>query len=171
MVRLHEACEDAKGVTWSWSSAIGELFDRIFARGHYTEQAAAKIGRTIAQVVQLYHDNGVMHRDLKPENFLFAGKFEDSPLNGSCISVFFKPGFCFYHQLQICICACRSCSKSPGMKFFSGPVHRGGRQRDLHGAGAAHEELRPGGGRLERHDDPVRLLAARGAEVTFFVNE
>jgi calcium-dependent protein kinase len=96
VVRLKEACEDARGVHLVMELCEGgELFDRIFARGHYTERAAAKIGRTIAQVVQLCHDNGVMHRDLKPENFLFASKSEDSPLKAIDfgLSVFFKPGF------------------------------------------------------------------------------
>ncbi|CAM0952394.1 unnamed protein product [Alopecurus aequalis] len=95
VVRLREACEDAKGVHLIMELCEGgELFDRIFARNHYTERAAAKIGRTIAQVVQLFHDNGVMHRDLKPENFLFASKAEDSPLKAIDfgLSVFFKPG-------------------------------------------------------------------------------
>ncbi|KAF8646181.1 hypothetical protein HU200_065941 [Digitaria exilis] len=50
----------------------GELFDRIVARGHYTERAAAAVTRTIVEVVQMCHRHGVMHRDLKPENFLFA---------------------------------------------------------------------------------------------------
>ncbi|XP_074567790.1 calcium-dependent protein kinase 15-like [Curcuma longa] len=57
----------------------GELFDRIIAKGHYSERA------------------GVMHRDLKPENFLFLNKREDSPLKATDfgLSVFFKPGEVF----------------------------------------------------------------------------
>jgi len=31
----------------------GELFDRIVARGHYTERAAAGVMRTIVEVVQV----------------------------------------------------------------------------------------------------------------------
>eukprot|EP00250_Pteridium_aquilinum_P008659 c18110_g1_i1 orf=2-604(-) len=58
----------------------GELFDRIVARGHYHERAAANVTRTIVEVVQACHQHGVMHRDLKPENFLFANKKENSPL-------------------------------------------------------------------------------------------
>ncbi|OMO91171.1 hypothetical protein CCACVL1_07201, partial [Corchorus capsularis] len=58
----------------------GELFDRIVARGHYTERAAANVAKTIAEVVRMCHENGVMHRDLKPENFLFANKKEHAPL-------------------------------------------------------------------------------------------
>ncbi|XP_052173849.1 calcium-dependent protein kinase 8-like [Diospyros lotus] len=72
----------------------GELFDRIVARGHYTERAAAVVTRTIVEVIQMCHKHGVMHRDLKPENFLFANKKEQSPLKAIDfgLSVFFKPG-------------------------------------------------------------------------------
>uniref|UniRef100_A0A803PTN0 non-specific serine/threonine protein kinase n=1 Tax=Cannabis sativa TaxID=3483 RepID=A0A803PTN0_CANSA len=72
----------------------GELFDRIVARGHYTERAAAAVMRTIVEVVQSCHKHGVMHRDLKPENFLFANKKETSPLKAIDfgLSMFFKPG-------------------------------------------------------------------------------
>ncbi|GMH11479.1 hypothetical protein Nepgr_013320 [Nepenthes gracilis] len=72
----------------------GELFDRIVARGHYTERAAAAVTKTIVEVVQMCHMDGVMHRDLKPENFLFANKKENSPLMAIDfgLSVFFKPG-------------------------------------------------------------------------------
>eukprot|EP00249_Psilotum_nudum_P019488 c27279_g1_i1 orf=1-792(-) len=72
----------------------GELFDRIVARGHYSERAAAEVTRTIVEVVQVCHKHGVMHRDLKPENFLFANKKENSPLKAIDfgLSVFFKPG-------------------------------------------------------------------------------
>ncbi|CAE5964147.1 unnamed protein product [Arabidopsis arenosa] len=72
----------------------GELFDRIVARGHYTERAAATVARTIAEVVRMCHVNGVMHRDLKPENFLFANKKENSALKAIDfgLSVLFKPG-------------------------------------------------------------------------------
>ncbi|XP_051177536.1 calcium-dependent protein kinase 8 [Lolium perenne] len=72
----------------------GELFDRIVARGHYTERAAAAVTRTIVEVVQTCHRNGVIHRDLKPENFLYASKKESSPLKAIDfgLSVFFRPG-------------------------------------------------------------------------------
>ncbi|XP_050223865.1 calcium-dependent protein kinase 8-like [Mercurialis annua] len=72
----------------------GELFDRIVARGHYTERAAAAVMKTIVEVVQMCHKHGVMHRDLKPENFLFGNKKEVAPLKtiDFGLSVFFKPG-------------------------------------------------------------------------------
>nr|GEX38198.1 calcium-dependent protein kinase 8-like [Tanacetum cinerariifolium] len=75
----------------------GELFDRIVARGHYTERAAAAIMRTIVEIVKMCHKHGVMHRDLKPENFLFGNKKETAPLKAIDfgLSVFFEPGEIF----------------------------------------------------------------------------
>ncbi|RAL47635.1 hypothetical protein DM860_011373 [Cuscuta australis] len=72
----------------------GELFDRIVARGHYSERAAAALAKTVAEVVRVCHAHGVVHRDLKPENFLFANKKENSVLKAIDfgLSVFFKPG-------------------------------------------------------------------------------
>ncbi|CAL5423350.1 unnamed protein product [Camellia sinensis] len=72
----------------------GELFDRIVAKGHYTERAAAAVTRTIVEVIMMCHKHGVMHRDLKPENFLFANKKETADLKAIDfgLSVFFKPG-------------------------------------------------------------------------------
>ncbi|WVZ65542.1 hypothetical protein U9M48_014888 [Paspalum notatum var. saurae] len=95
VVGLREACEDDDGVHLVMELCEGgELFDRIFEREHYSERAAAKLARTIVEVVQLCHENGVMHRDLKPENFLFVNKSEDSPLKAIDfgLSVLFKPG-------------------------------------------------------------------------------
>ncbi|KHN35055.1 Calcium-dependent protein kinase 3 [Glycine soja] len=75
----------------------GELFDRIIAKGHYSERAAADLCRQIVTVVHDCHTMGVMHRDLKPENFLFLSKDENSPLKATDfgLSVFFKPGDVF----------------------------------------------------------------------------
>jgi calcium-dependent protein kinase len=98
VVRLREACcEDAGGGAVHLVMELcegGELFDRIVARGHYSERAAASVFGTIVDVVRLCHSNGVIHRDLKPENFLFANKSEDSPLKviDFGLSVFFSPG-------------------------------------------------------------------------------
>ncbi|KAK4745940.1 hypothetical protein SAY87_012252 [Trapa incisa] len=95
IVSLKEACEDDNAVHLVMELCEGgELFDRIVARGHYTERAAASVTRTIVEVVQLCHKHGVIHRDLKPENFLFANKKENSPLKAIDfgLSIFFKPG-------------------------------------------------------------------------------
>ncbi|KAK9699168.1 hypothetical protein RND81_08G156800 [Saponaria officinalis] len=95
IVGLKEACEDDSAVHLVMELCEGgELFDRIVARGHYTERAAAGVMRTIVEVVQLCHKHGVIHRDLKPENFLFANKKENSPLKAIDfgLSIFFQPG-------------------------------------------------------------------------------
>ncbi|XP_010459535.1 PREDICTED: calcium-dependent protein kinase 10 [Camelina sativa] len=95
VVKLKASYEDSENVHLVMELCEGgELFDRIVARGHYTERAAAAVARTIAEVVMMCHSNGVMHRDLKPENFLFANKKENSPLKAIDfgLSVFFKPG-------------------------------------------------------------------------------
>ncbi|XAR53791.1 Non-specific serine/threonine protein kinase [Bertholletia excelsa] len=74
--------------------AGGELFDRIIARGHYTERAAAAICRSIVNVVHICHFMGVMHRDLKPENFLLSSKDEGAMLKATDfgLSVFIEEG-------------------------------------------------------------------------------
>ncbi|WZZ18701.1 hypothetical protein YC2023_111790 [Brassica napus] len=95
VVKLRATYEDGENVHLVMELCEGgELFDRIVARGHYTERAAAGVARTIAEVVMMCHVNGVVHRDLKPENFLFANKKENSALKAIDfgLSVFFKPG-------------------------------------------------------------------------------
>ncbi|CAK9165090.1 unnamed protein product [Ilex paraguariensis] len=95
IVSLTDTYEDDNGVHLVMELCEGgELFDRIIARGHYTERAAAFVTRTIVEVIQICHNHGVMHRDLKPENFLFENKKETAPLKAIDfgLSVFFKPG-------------------------------------------------------------------------------
>ncbi|ONI32306.1 hypothetical protein PRUPE_1G360100 [Prunus persica] len=72
----------------------GELFDRITAKGSYSERQAAQIFRQIVNVVHVCHFMGVMHRDLKPENFLLVSKEENAPLKAIDfgLSVFIEQG-------------------------------------------------------------------------------
>ncbi|KAK6131322.1 hypothetical protein DH2020_034925 [Rehmannia glutinosa] len=72
----------------------GELFDRITAKGSYSEKEAARIGRQIVNVVHVCHFMGVMHRDLKPENFLMVSRDDSSPLKATDfgLSVFIETG-------------------------------------------------------------------------------
>ncbi|KAK7245856.1 hypothetical protein RIF29_40708 [Crotalaria pallida] len=74
--------------------AGGELFDRIIARGHYSERAAASMCRAIVNVVHICHFMGVLHRDLKPENFLLSSKDEGAALKATDfgLSVFIEEG-------------------------------------------------------------------------------
>ncbi|XP_031276242.1 calcium-dependent protein kinase 10-like [Pistacia vera] len=95
VIKLRATYEDSENVHLVMELCEGgELFDRIVARGHYSERAAAAVARTIMEVVRMCHENGVMHRDLKPENFLFANKKENSLLKAIDfgLSVTFKPG-------------------------------------------------------------------------------
>ncbi|ESR65596.1 hypothetical protein CICLE_v10010666mg [Citrus x clementina] len=77
--------------------AGGELFDRIIAKGHYSERDAASVFRVIMNVVNVCHSKGVMHRDLKPENFLFTTRDENAVLKATDfgLSVFFEEGKVF----------------------------------------------------------------------------
>ncbi|KAG4952959.1 hypothetical protein JHK87_038553 [Glycine soja] len=74
--------------------AGGELFDRIIAKGHYSERAAASICRQIVKVVNTCHFMGVIHRDLKPENFLLSSKDDKGLLKATDfgLSVFIEEG-------------------------------------------------------------------------------
>jgi calcium-dependent protein kinase len=95
VVELKGAYEDKSSVHLVMElCAGGELFDRIIAKGHYTERAAASLLRTIVEIVHTCHTMGVMHRDLKPENFLLLSKDESAPLKATDfgLSVFFKEG-------------------------------------------------------------------------------
>ncbi|KAK4435424.1 Calcium-dependent protein kinase [Sesamum alatum] len=98
IVELKEVFEDRNYVHLVMElCAGGELFDRIIAKGHYSERAAAGLCRQIVTLVHTCHSMGVMHRDLKPENFLFWSTDEDSPLKATDfgLAVFFKPGDVF----------------------------------------------------------------------------
>ncbi|KAL3621955.1 Calcium-dependent protein kinase 17 [Castilleja foliolosa] len=98
IVELKGAYEDKHSIHLVMElCAGGELFDRIIAKGHYTERAAASLLRTIVQIVHTCHSMGVIHRDLKPENFLLLNKDEASPLKATDfgLSVFFKEGEVF----------------------------------------------------------------------------
>lgn len=54
VVQLKEAMEDTKFVYLIMELCEGgELFDRIVARGHYSERAAANVFNTIVEVVQV----------------------------------------------------------------------------------------------------------------------
>lgn len=95
--------------------AGGELFDRIIAKGHYSERAAASICRAIVNVVHACHFMGVMHRDLKPENFLLSSKDENALLKATDfgLSVFIEEGkflsrFIFGHlHIKLLVLNCR----------------------------------------------------------------
>ncbi|KAL6870986.1 hypothetical protein ACP4OV_014834 [Aristida adscensionis] len=95
VVELRGAYEDRHSVHLVMElCASGELFDRVIARGQYTERAAAALARDIVRVVQACHAMGVVHRDIKPENFLLLSDAEDAPLKATDfgLSVFYRDG-------------------------------------------------------------------------------
>ncbi|EFN53790.1 hypothetical protein CHLNCDRAFT_36351 [Chlorella variabilis] len=74
--------------------AGGELFERIVAKGTFSEAEAARHFRTMVEMVAHLHALGVMHRDIKPENFLLTDPTDAADLK-ACdfgLSDFFKPG-------------------------------------------------------------------------------
>ncbi|KAK8571549.1 hypothetical protein V6N12_027634 [Hibiscus sabdariffa] len=95
LVSFREAFEDNDAVYLVMELCRGgELFDRIVAKGHYTERAAAKVIKTILEIVKVCHRHGVVHRDLKPENFLLADESEAAPIKviDFGLSIFYEPG-------------------------------------------------------------------------------
>lgn len=58
----------------------GELFDRIVAKGSYSEAQASKLVGTITSAIQYLHGVGVVHRDLKPENLIYANATDSSEI-------------------------------------------------------------------------------------------
>lgn len=58
----------------------GELFDRIKAKGSYSEQDAAGVLKQILKGIAYLHAHKIAHCDLKPDNFLFLTEEEDSVL-------------------------------------------------------------------------------------------
>lgn len=58
----------------------GELFDRIIAKGSYSERDASGLVRQVLEACDYLHEMGVVHRDLKPENLLYFSPDEDSKI-------------------------------------------------------------------------------------------
>jgi len=58
----------------------GELFDRIVAKGSFSEREASEVTKNVTDAIAYIHKIGIVHRDLKPENLLFLNKDGDSPI-------------------------------------------------------------------------------------------
>jgi calcium-dependent protein kinase len=95
LANLKEVYEDRDNVhiVMEYCSG-GELFDRIIAKGTFSEAEAAKFFRQMVEMVAHCHNLGVMHRDIKPENFLLNSQTDDTDLV-ACdfgLGTFFRPG-------------------------------------------------------------------------------
>ncbi|KAM4705828.1 serine/threonine-protein kinase H2 [Rhinophrynus dorsalis] len=58
----------------------GELFDRIIAKGSFTERDATKVLQMVLDGIKYLHGLGITHRDLKPENLLYYHPGADSKI-------------------------------------------------------------------------------------------
>ncbi|KAI8979153.1 kinase-like domain-containing protein [Mycotypha africana] len=58
----------------------GELFDRLFERGKFSEKDATVIVKSILRGLEYIHQHNVVHRDMKPENLLFRNRDSDADL-------------------------------------------------------------------------------------------
>lgn len=56
----------------------GELFERILAKGSFSEKEASDLMGDITAAIKYLHGIGIVHRDLKPENLLYSSKADDA---------------------------------------------------------------------------------------------
>ncbi|PNY14907.1 calcium-dependent protein kinase 9-like protein [Trifolium pratense] len=95
IVEFKGAYEDKKSVHVVMELCVGgQLFDRIIAKGKYSERDAASICRQIVNIVHICHIKGVMHRDLKPENLLLSSEDDKATIIATDfgLSVFIEEG-------------------------------------------------------------------------------
>ncbi|KAI9309537.1 kinase-like domain-containing protein [Cunninghamella echinulata] len=66
---------------WFESRATGgELFERLFERGKFTEKDAVLVMKSVLTGLEYLHNHDVVHRDMKPENILFKTQDSDSDI-------------------------------------------------------------------------------------------
>ncbi|XP_074644782.1 serine/threonine-protein kinase H1 homolog [Tubulanus polymorphus] len=58
----------------------GELFDRVIAKGSFTERDATRVLHMVLEGIRYLHSLGITHRDLKPENLLYYHPGNDSKI-------------------------------------------------------------------------------------------
>lgn len=58
----------------------GELFERLFERGKFSEKDAVQIIKSVLDGLEYLHEHDIVHRDMKPENLLFKTLESDSDL-------------------------------------------------------------------------------------------
>jgi len=81
IIKLYEIFDESKKMNLVMELVTGgELFDRIVARGNYSEKDAANVMETLCKALKYLHDMNIVHRDLKPENILLESPAEDAPI-------------------------------------------------------------------------------------------
>jgi len=81
IIKLYEIFEDSRYVYLVMEVCSGgELFERITAKGHFSEAEACDVFNQIMHALYYCHSFNICHRDLKPENFLYLNGADDSPL-------------------------------------------------------------------------------------------
>ncbi|XP_032892135.1 serine/threonine-protein kinase H1 [Amblyraja radiata] len=81
VIQLIEVFETQERVYMVMELATGgELFDRIIAKGSFTERDATKVLQMVLDGVKYLHILGITHRDLKPENLLYYHPGADSKI-------------------------------------------------------------------------------------------
>jgi calcium/calmodulin-dependent protein kinase I len=79
-IKLHEVYDEKTKMYLVLDLVTGgELFDRIVARGHYTERDASGLLSQVLAAIGYLHSVGIVHRDLKPENLLYSTNDPASP--------------------------------------------------------------------------------------------
>jgi len=81
VIRLFEIYDEPKKMNLVMELVTGgELFDRIVAKGSYTEKDAAQTMKTLCGALDYLHNKNIVHRDLKPENILYASPADDAEI-------------------------------------------------------------------------------------------
>ncbi|KAG8144015.1 hypothetical protein E2320_001145 [Naja naja] len=81
IIQLIEVFETQERVYMVMELATGgELFDRIIAKGSFTERDATRVLQMVLDGVKYLHTLGITHRDLKPENLLYYHPGMDSKI-------------------------------------------------------------------------------------------
>jgi len=81
IIQLIEVFESKEKVYMVMELATGgELFDRIIAKGTFTERDATHVLHMVLDGLRYLHSLGITHRDLKPENLLYYHPGHDSKI-------------------------------------------------------------------------------------------
>jgi len=81
VIKLFEIFDESKYMKLVMELVTGgELFDRIVAKGSYTENDAAGVIFSLCDALNYMHQKKIVHRDLKPENILYANDNDEADI-------------------------------------------------------------------------------------------